>query len=119
MGRGPAGSYWLFHVWSCGKNSDGRRRIDGAGHELYFAEDGERALEIYVNESIHVVITDLLMPHVGGVELIGVLKRLFPDAAVIAISGKGREELARATFAGALATLTKPVEPEEMLEVVE
>jgi len=93
--------------------------LAGAGHELYFAENGEQALEIYVKESIHVVITDLLMPHVGGVELISVLKRLFPDAVVIAISGKGREELSRAQFAGAAATLAKPVEPVEILEVIE
>ncbi len=52
-------------------------------------------------------------------ELISVLKRLFPDSVVIAISGKGREELSRAKFAGAAATLAKPVEPEEILAVVE
>jgi CheY-like chemotaxis protein len=93
--------------------------LEGAGHELYYAHNGEEALEIYVNQSIHVVITDLLMPHVGGIEFIEVLRRLFPNAAVIAISGKGKEALGEAKVAGAAAVLQKPLDPTELLEVVD
>ena len=93
--------------------------LEGAGHELYYAHNGEEALEMYVNQSIHVVITDLLMPHIGGIELIKVLKRLFPSAAVIAISGKGTEVLNEAMAEGAAAVLQKPLDPAELLEVVE
>jgi CheY-like chemotaxis protein len=93
--------------------------LERAGHELFFAEDGEEALAIYSKEGIQVVITDLFLPHIGGLELIRVLKRLFPDAVVIAVSGKGSKGLAEAKVEGAVATLTKPIDPEELLELVE
>ena len=72
-----------------------------------------------MKESIHVVITDLLMPHVGGIEFIQVLKRLFPKAAVIAISGKDQESLIQAKAEGAAAVLQKPLDPAELLDVVD
>ena len=75
--------------------------LERAGHDLYFAEDGEEALAIYANEGIQIVITDLFLPHIGGLELIRVLKRLFPDAVIIAVSGKGSQELAMAKLEGA------------------
>ena len=93
--------------------------LERAGHDLYFAEDGEEALAIYANEGIQIVITDLFLPHIGGLELIRVLKRLFPEAVIIAVSGKGSQELAMAKLEGAVATITKPVDPEELIKVVE
>ena len=40
--------------------------VEGMGHEVYFASDGEQAFKTYVRMSIDVVVTDLLMPHVDG-----------------------------------------------------
>ncbi len=65
------------------------------------------------------MITDLFLPHIGGLELIRVLKRLFPDAVVIAVSGKGSQELAMAKLEGAVATLSKPVDPVEVIALVD
>lgn len=93
--------------------------LERAGHELFFAEDGEEALAIYSKEGIQVVITDLFLPHIGGLELIRVLKRLFPEAVVIAVSGKGSQELAMAKLEGAVATLSKPVDPVELIALVD
>ena len=44
--------------------------VEGMGHEVYFASDGEQAFKTYVRMSIDVVVTDLLMPHVDGLEFI-------------------------------------------------
>ena len=65
------------------------------------------------------MIPDLFLPHIGGLELIRVLKRLFPDAVVIAVSGKGSQELAMAKLEGAVATLSKPVDPVEVIALVD
>ena len=65
------------------------------------------------------MITDLFLPHIGGLEIIRVLKRLFPDAVVIAVSGKGSQELAMAKLEGAVATLSKPVDPVELIALVD
>ena len=92
--------------------------VEGMGHEVYFASDGEQAFKTYMRMSIDVVVTDLLMPNVDGLEFIVALKTLFPDAPIIAVSGKGPELLATAEKKGALVALSKPVDPQELLEAI-
>lgn len=93
--------------------------VEGMGHEVYFASDGEQAFKTYMKRSIDVVVTDLLMPNVDGIEFIVALKTLFPNAPVIAVSGQGPELLAAAENKGASVALGKPVDPQELLEAIE
>ena len=90
-----------------------------AGHEIYMARDGEHAFRTYLRKDIQVVVTDLHMPKVDGMELIEALLGLYPEAAIIAVSGKGPTLLAQALNLGAVAALHKPVVPEKLLEAVE
>ncbi len=92
--------------------------LERAGHETYFAEDGEEALREYGGHAIEVVITDLHMPRVHGLELITVLRDLYPRPAIVAISGTGSDQLDMAQAVGADATLIKPVDPYELLSAV-
>ena len=92
--------------------------LERAGHETYFAEDGEEALREYGGHAIEVVITDLHMPRVHGLELITVLTDLSPRPAIIAISGTGSDQLELAQAVGADATISKPVHPYELLNAV-
>ena len=92
--------------------------VEGAGHEVYFASNGVQALNIQIGVRIDVVITDLHMPHVDGIELIMALRELLPDAAIIAVSGSGPDLLAAAKRKGVLAALSKPVDPHELLEAL-
>ena len=92
--------------------------VEGMGHEVYFASDGEQAFKTYMRRSIDVVVTDLQMPHVDGLEFIVALKTLFPNAPVIAVSGKGPELLAAAENQGACVALSKPVDPHEILKAI-
>ena len=92
--------------------------LERAGHETFFAEDGEEALREYGGHAIEVVITDLHMPRVHGLELITVLRDLSPRPAIIAISGTGSDQLDMAQAVGADATLIKPVDPYELLSAV-
>ncbi len=92
--------------------------VEGMGHEVYFASDGEQAFKTYVRMSIDVVVTDLLMPHVDGLEFIVALRTLFPDAQVIAVSGKGPKLLAAARRKGARAAFSKPVDPDRLSKAI-
>ena len=92
--------------------------VEGGGHEVFFASDGEQAFKTYMRKSIDVVVTDLLMPNVDGLEFIVELKTLFPDAPVIAVSGKGKELLAEAKKKGACSALSKPVNPKRLLKAI-
>ena len=62
----------------------------GMGHEVHFASDGVEALEVYGGRKIDVVVTDLQMPRLDGLELIEALHESFPDAKIVAVSGKGK-----------------------------
>ncbi len=93
--------------------------LEEAGHEMYFAVDGEEALSVYVRNPIDVVVTDIMMARKDGVELILALRKLDPDAAIIAVSGEGQSGLDFAHMAGAQQTMTKPIDPEALVGAVE
>ena len=90
--------------------------LERAGHEAFFAEDGEEALGEYGGHAIDIVITNLQMPRVHGLDLITLLRNVSPRPAIIAISGTGLLDFAKE--AGADATLTKPVDRIELLSAV-
>lgn len=92
--------------------------LEGRGHQVYFASDGEQALKIFLARIIEIVVTDLQMPHVDGLELIMELRALRPQVRVIVVSGKAPEMLAEAKSNGVLETLSKPVDPHALLEAV-
>lgn len=89
-----------------------------AGHETCFAHDGSEALRQYEHSGIDIVITDLQMPEVHGFELITVLRDFEPPPAVIAVSGTGTFQLHMAEALGAKWTLSKPVDPQLLLDAV-
>ncbi len=92
--------------------------LERAGHETFLAGDGREAVSVYGATEIDVVITDLQMPNVHGLELITLLRDLSPRPAIIAISGTGSDQLDMAQAIGADVTLTKPVDPHELVGAV-
>ena len=92
--------------------------LERMGHEVYSASDGEEAFKTYLKNSIEIIITDLNMPHVDGLEFIGSVRALFPKAVIIAVSGKGQMLLDEAERMGAFATFSKPIDPEGLRMVI-
>ena len=94
------------------------RIVKRTGHDVYFASDDEQALEIYVKQSIEIVITDLHTPQRDG-QFISMLRALFPDTPVIAASGQGPDLLVdRAKRMRAFVALSKPIDPRELVEAL-
>ena len=72
-------------------------------------------------EPADLLITDIFMPDVEGLETIREIRRLRPDMPIIAISGvdfEGGDYLGVARKFGAVATLKKPFLPADLLELV-
>jgi CheY-like chemotaxis protein len=92
--------------------------LERAGHETFVAEDGEAAVSLCREKSFQVVITDLQMHEIHGLELITLLRDLSPRPTIIAISGTGSVQLHMAQALGATVTLRKPVDPEELLRAI-
>ncbi len=57
------------------------------GYEVLLAADGSSGLERYRNSLPELVITDLQMPHVDGIEVLSTLKTEFPEVPILVITG--------------------------------
>lgn len=100
-----------------------RKFLSSVGHSVQRVRNGKEALKVYDPQTFNLVVTDLIMPEVEGVELILTLRRTHPAVKVIAMSGGGHilpdTYLAIARRSGAIRTLTKPFPLEELQRAVE
>ena len=86
-----------------------------AGHEVYVAHDGPAALELLEAHAVDVVLTDVVLGAVDGVELAESIVALRPNTIVIFMSGYGAHSRGRAAND---PVLTKPFSPSELRERV-
>ena len=90
-----------------------------AGYEVAVAADGAQAQKALKESHFELMITDLAMPNVEGLETIQAVRRNYPQLNIIALSGAfGSEFLGVAKHLGARATLQKPVGPDQLLAAV-
>lgn len=88
--------------------------------ELMSATTGEEALEILKKSQIDVVITDLKMPGMSGLELLSEISRNYPRTAVIFITAFGTPEVkSEAQKRGAVKYMEKPIELESLAEAIQ
>jgi CheY-like chemotaxis protein len=91
------------------------------GYAATAAYDADMALESALVTPPQVLITDVYLPGMNGVDLALTVKRVFPDCGVLLFSGQAsaKDLLANARRAGSHFTLlTKPVPPMDLLETV-
>jgi DNA-binding NtrC family response regulator len=90
------------------------------GHQVTMAGSGEEALKRLTEKDYAVVLTDLRMKGMQGLELLTQIKRDHPDINVILMTAFGSVETAvEAMKHGASDYLTKPVKKDELIRVVE
>jgi len=93
--------------------------LAGEGFRVWPANDGEEALEILRHEFVNLVLTDLKMPKMDGVELLKVAKTIRPEVEVILITGYGTVDTAvTAMKDGAFDYIQKPFKPREIIKLV-
>jgi CheY-like chemotaxis protein len=103
-----------------------RRMLEQHGYKTLVAANGNEALAIFARgePAVDVVVTDIMMPAMDGLELIRALRRIDPDARIVASSGLGKE-LANRLRAVELkelrvhSFLAKPYAAESLLAVLQ
>jgi DNA-binding response OmpR family regulator len=99
-----------------------RRILTGAGYRVLLAPNGRHATRLIARETVDLVMTDLLMPEMDGVELIAWLRREGFGMPVLMVSGVNAvfktDYLAVVRDLGASATLEKPVTGETLLGAI-
>jgi signal transduction histidine kinase len=103
-------------------DEEGIRKVLGIsladlGYRVHTAENGVDALRIFKNVQPPIVLTDIKMPEMDGIELLRRLKKLSPDTEVIMITGHGDIDLAiKSVKYEATDFVTKPIN-DEVLEI--
>ena len=96
-----------------------RRILEGAGYEVVEAEDGMSALEQYFVQKPAVVILDLVMKGMYGLDVLARLREMDPEARVIVVSADiqhSSRDLVQS--GGGAGFVTKPVQAESLLQAV-
>ncbi|MBL9203184.1 MAG: response regulator [Opitutaceae bacterium] len=97
--------------------------LSEAGHNVQTADCGQQAVRLLQQEPFDIVITDVVMPDGDGFELIPAIRKIQPEARILAISGGGRyipggDCLSLARGLGAHASVIKPFDCGDVLRGV-
>ncbi len=91
-----------------------------AGLEVVSFNEPRRAVEVYNEDPLPIVVTDLKMPGIGGLDVLQAVKKAKPNAEVIVVTGHGdKESVVAAMRMGASDFLEKPVQMAELQQAVE
>ena len=89
-----------------------RHLLKRKGNEILLASNGKEALQLFRHDAIDLVITDVVMPKMDGIELLEAVKGLKPETEVIVISAQGTiEKAVQAMKLGAFDFIEKPINP--------
>ncbi len=89
--------------------------LEKYGYEVETAENGQEGLDIFQREKPAIILTDIKMPGMDGIQVLGNIKRLNPAAEVIVITGHGDMDLAiQALNLDATDFINKPIKKEEL-----
>lgn len=95
--------------------------LKGAGYEVVEAVDGQDALDKANSHKINLVLTDINMPRMDGLQLLESLRQLatYKSIPILMLTTEsGSEMKAKGKAAGATGWLVKPFDPKSLLEVI-
>ena len=100
-----------------------RRALENDGHQVFEASDGEVGMALLEREPADVVITDIFMPGMDGIQTLREIRKRYPAIKVIAMSGgdsTGMMDLRRdAELLGAVKSLQKPFNARDIVDLVQ
>lgn len=93
--------------------------LENAGHEVALAEDAEQGLDALAKEDFDILVTDIILPRMSGVELVKAVRQMNSRIQIIMMTGEPTvETAAEAVRAGAMDYITKPITRQSILKAV-
>lgn len=90
-----------------------------AGYDVESTTEGEEALRLLEHRPFDVVVSDIAMPRLGGLELLAAIQRRSPAVAVVLVTGLASQAIAeRAAEQGAVSYIEKPFQPDDLVAAV-
>lgn len=96
--------------------------LENAGHTVFLKENGREALDFARDHTVDLVITDLNMPEMGGMSLVGNLRRLdnYKTKPILVMTTETADyKKQKAKTVGATGWIAKPVDKDRLLQAVE
>jgi|UniRef100_A0A7V6A224 DNA-binding NtrC family response regulator len=93
-------------------------RLNLRGFDTATATSGEEALQKVAASPPHVVLLDMLMPGMNGLEVLTRIKRDHPEIKVILLTGRGSWDGIQGIREGAYDCLMKPIQIEELMQIM-
>jgi DNA-binding response OmpR family regulator len=92
-------------------------RLQKEGYKIYTAQDGKKAVELIEKHHPDLILTDIMMPFISGLEVIShVRNKLKLETPIIVFSAAGQEEMVLKAFnLGATDFMAKPFSPNELI----
>ncbi len=95
------------------------RLLEGEGYAIVAAETGEEALQILKQSHIDLVLTDMRMPGMSGIDLLKKIRESYGELGVIILTGYGQiESYIEAMNFGAIEYVSKPFKVNELKFIV-
>lgn len=88
-------------------------------YKIFEATNGREAVEKYKKERPDVVLMDIMMPMMGGIEAVREIKKINPNAKIVAITAYAGSKGEKALEAGVDVILKKPFTRKEVIKVIE
>lgn len=96
-----------------------RQILESGGHEVVEAATGMAALERFYLDSPDVVVLDLSMEDIGGLDVLRRLREMDPEARIIVVSADVQRTTERLVLdSGAMRFIGKPAGPEQLLDTI-
>ena len=94
--------------------------LEVKGYEVFITNDGFSALDFVKRTLVDIVLLDIRMPEMNGVETFKKMKSIIPDVPVIMLTGFALEELIRESLeCGVFRCLSKPLDFDELFATIE
>jgi len=89
------------------------------GHEVDVAGDGVQAIKQISSQRYNIILFDLFLPRLSGLDAIKLIRRTEPDLAILAVTGGVESDLTRQVRAAGVAdVLYKPIELRKLLQAI-
>ncbi len=95
--------------------------LESAGHRVIAARDGDEAQVLALTKKVHLVVTDVNMPRINGLELIRILRTMtsYSHTPILVLTNDAKDEnIEKARALGACGWVVKPFTPEQLIATV-
>ncbi|WP_428742061.1 response regulator [Tenacibaculum sp.] len=92
-------------------------KLEKEGYELFVAEDGQKAIDLIETHKPDLILTDIMMDYLSGLEVISHVRNVLKmNTPIIVFSASGQEEMVTKAFnLGANDFMVKPLIPNELI----